>query len=695
MDGNHTITNRNMLVGVDPIEEAKLVGLDRATTLNNGSSRYFVAEDKPYVLDKNLNNLRIPILLSSDPFADTNYTYQLEKLDLSIPDESEKLGNYMDGIKEKGGLAYLENISSKITETREYSSRKTYSVIFDNLLGEKDRRLGASHVDKSTVLDIQAGPLSYKTIKSPYPDKWPSALKVEPVDTTLPWAKERTYAFREAMAFFPKSNDKNKIPEFVRLDLDIIGAYDPKKLSMAKDPLTELPMETYRSTSAKLVLDFKGEPINPPVNLKGTNNPLDFLLQPPTALTTLEAAGLISEITGKKPISAIRVKIKGVDSMDEDAQNKLETIADDITKQTGLIADITLGTSPQSVLTYVPENKGMPALGWVEQPWIKLGAAFTIYKETKLGYSGIISAVLLVAIVYVFTTRFISYLTYRKQYALLLAVGWQLQSVRKMILLESIILGSLTAVIIWGIEAIAKVTMDAPISVIGVFISGLIGFLIYCIAGWLPARMALKIKPYEAIRTGETNQNMKRLLYNNSILSLAFQYLAGRMNRTMLSIFTLAVSVTLLILFLFITLRLKGVLYATYLGEYIAVEIGEIHYVAVSISLLIAILTTAEIMWQNVVERKPEIALLKALGWRNGTVRSLILYEGFLCGMVAGIISLLLSVLMIILIYHSIPYEHVSLLLFPVLIPAFAGMLGALIPSEMAVRISPAVGIKK
>jgi len=45
-------------------------------------------------------------------------------------------------------------------------------------------------------------------------------------------------------------------------------------------------------------------------------------------------------------------------------------------------------------------------------------------------------------------------------------------------------------------------------------------------------------------------------------------------------------------------------MFTTWLGEYTALEVGMEHYIVMGVAFLIAILTTAEIMWQNVSERR-------------------------------------------------------------------------------------------
>ncbi|MGY0204024.1 FtsX-like permease family protein, partial [Acinetobacter soli] len=58
---------------------------------------------------------------------------------------------------------------------------------------------------------------------------------------------------------------------------------------------------------------------------------------------------------------------------------------------------------------------------------------------------------------------------------------------------------------------------------------------------------------------------------------------------------------------------------------------------------LIAILTTTEVMWQNISERRSEIAILKATGWRSANVRRLVLVEGGLLGLLSGILGLVVA----------------------------------------------------
>jgi len=113
------------------------------------------------------------------------------------------------------------------------------------------------------------------------------------------------------------------------------------------------------------------------------------------------------------------------------------------------------------------------------------------------------------------------------------------------------------------------------------------------------------------------------------------------------------------------------------------------HYVAMGVALLIAILTTTEIMWQNVNERKSQLAVLKATGWQDVQIRLLVLSEGMMTGLCAGVIGLLTALGMIGFVYGQFPVQELGFLSIMLLIPVITGLLGALLPAERAVRITP------
>lgn len=122
-------------------------------------------------------------------------------------------------------------------------------------------------------------------------------------------------------------------------------------------------------------------------------------------------------------------------------------------------------------------------------------------------------------------------------------------------------------------------------------------------------------------------------------------------------------------------------------------EVGTPHYVAVAVSLIISILTTSEIIWQNTKERSNEIALLKALGWKNKYVRIMVLVEGAVVGLLGGILGGLISLVIMYVMYGTIPFAELWLPLITCLCPILVGIAGAWIPSRMAMKMEPIEGM--
>ncbi|MCF6411579.1 ABC transporter permease [Pseudalkalibacillus salsuginis] len=676
-DGNLNYGSYLLLAGIDPEAEARLVGLDNAV-ITNGNSHYFTKEDIPHeytVLDT-IKETSIPVLISNKEYVDSEITYEIERLD--FPFELNEQGKTMESIKKNGGEAYLQKQNGIVIEKRSFTTDQALEKIITNIMESHD-----SNENRFNLVALKPSPVEYRPIKSPFQDRWPFSYEITPYTLPEDSFLKVNQAYRQVKPFGEGFND------WLRLKTEPIGVFDPAELNLSKDPLTELPMETYFPAKAKLVMDGDETPVNPPKTMKPINNPYGFLTKPPTMLTTLEAA---EKVLGDQPIASIRIKVNGVNELNKESEKILKEVADEIEKETGLLADITLGSSPQPALTHVPGIEGKTNLGWVEQPWIKLGSSISIFKETKVGASSFIITVILVAIVYVFSSNLIMMYVRKKEYAVLLSLGWRPNQLSKLLFAESTILGSIVSVISWLILGYIYLLNDIETSTGRIILIGVFGLLIYWFGTLVPAILVRKIKPYESMKAGEIS-NGKRYFKSQTAIAISMNYMMTKWKRSLLSIFSIALPSAMLIFFIFVTFRLKGVMYATWLGQYVALEIGTMHYLAMGIAMAIAILTTLEIIWQNVAERQPEYAVLKALGWRDATVRSTILFEGGVNGLIAGVIGFGIALLAIIKVYGQNPINELIVLIVTILIPISAGLLGAIIPSIKAVKIQPYQGL--
>lgn len=692
-EGGVSLRQKQLIIGIDPAEEAKLVGLDQATA-SSETSRYLHAAEEIQALgddgkpvadgtsDSAERIFEIPVLLNDQSFSSSTFRVSLEKL--NIPFESaEEQQDAIAVIRKGGGKAYLEAAEKTEIDSFQLTGSEFEEIFFGKLMKpDTDPDIEVS----GTQLVYKGSNLDYGKVESPFPSRWSESFSVSSQPVKL---KDPIFAdglpengFRTPK-IYPHETNEMGVPLLPILKLAIVGTYSPEKLNISTDPLTELPLETYRPATADIVLGPDQEPLNPIGQFKGAPGPSGLLTSPPNLLTTIEAA---EEITGGNSISSIRVKVTGIEEMGESAQQKLAKLKAEIEAMTGLEVFITRGSSPQSTIIEVKEEGR--SLGWIEQSWIHIGAAITIFREASLGYSSVLVAVLLIGAMYILATTYVSYLTRKREYSILLALGWKAGMLRKMIIMEAVFFILIIILAAVVVEVILAVTSQY-FNMLKIGLIGVTAVIIYCFGILLPLIQVGRIEPYLGIKNGELNRRSKRIMSNNFLVGFVLNHILQRPGRNILSILAIAIPSTLLSFYLFVTIRLDGILFTTYLGEFVAVEINRSHYFIIGAALLVGALTTAEILWQNVMERQDELALFKSVGWKNGTVGNAILLEGAIIGFIAGILGVMITFVYIGLMYGVFPWDSFAVILLTISIPVLIGIIGALIPAIKALKTIP------
>lgn len=684
---DYTIHSNILLAAIDPEQESMLLGLEQAI-VKKGSSRYFNETDRYEKINILGNDLHeIPIIVNSQTFVDANATISFERV--NIPFSQQTAAETMELIREKGGKDYLNTLETTVVEQQKWTQQEVFERFVSNVTGihwetgEQVEQVEHAFDPHNTMgINFKPNPIQYAEMTSPFAERWPFSYQVIPVangeDAIGRYRNLQTYRQPHLV-----ETDFSKVP---RLLPKFIGFYDVAKLKLSMDPTTELPMETYRPAAAKFVMDNAGNPISPSVDVKPKDDPLDFLTNPPGMLTTLEAA---EKILGEYPISTIRIKVANVIELNEDSQQILEQVAKEIEDKTGLITDITLGSSPQLALTYVPGLNGGEAIGWMEQPWVNIGASISMFKEANIGFISLMVSVVVVAIVYVWSTSVVNVLARRKEFAVLIAIGWRPSQLNRMLLLEGVLIGLLATTISWFMLGVISMTSSEAVPVARFLLTASFALTVYVVGALLPMTIVRSILPYEAMREGEIAVNSKRILSATSIYAIAANHFLTKWKRSLLSVIAIALPSTLLAVFVYITVRMRGIMFTSLLGQYVAFEVGTFHYVAIAIALLIALLTTAEINWQNVSERQQEIGVLQAIGWRKGAIRKLILAEGIYTGIAAMVIVLIGATAAVWFLYGQLTLVGIALIVCASCIPVVTGIVGVLIPAERASRLTP------
>jgi ABC-type antimicrobial peptide transport system permease subunit len=210
----------------------------------------------------------------------------------------------------------------------------------------------------------------------------------------------------------------------------------------------------------------------------------------------------------------------------------------------------------------------------------------------------------------------------------------------------------------------------------------------------IPAMLDARVPPAVTLREGEVYSGKRWHSGKLSMLGYSLRSLMRRRVRTLLVTATIALSAGLLVIILAATQGLRGYLSGTLLGEYLILHIESYHYLMAGVSLLVAAITVADALLVTALERRREIGLLKAVGWRSGQVLLMFLIEGSLMGLLGGAVGSLLGAVLMLSQTAIMPKDLGSACFAGLIIPVVVGLLAAIYPGLMASRIPPAEAMR-
>lgn len=164
--------------------------------------------------------------------------------------------------------------------------------------------------------------------------------------------------------------------------------------------------------------------------------------------------------------------------------------------------------------------------------------------------------------------------------------------------------------------------------------------------------------------------------------------------RTLLTATASALSAALLVLLLAVTLGQRGMLSGTLLGEFILVRVQGFHYAIVGIGFALAALSTANGLLGSIVERRHEIGILKAVGWRSLSVARLFVLEGLLVGLAGGLVGALLGCGAGLYLYKALSPAWAAMAAAGMGVAGLVGAVAALYPARLAARVPPAEALR-
>jgi putative ABC transport system permease protein len=647
------------IAAIDPMQEAKLLGLDRTIVAGRYLRREEASRVRP-IPGCNCFNRFVPVIASSRAYAGETLSVAVERLRPVVPVRrvpsvlaagtclsgdfpcSRELAA-PKGVPYRNAYRYLSSLRGAVVGRKTIPLRSAYRAL---LTGGRIKGLNETSSDAYW----QAGDVTYRRL---------AADRLEP----LP-AKNGIDVWRNpAMGlgnggFFDAPQDNRdvqfrRIAEFPATDLDIggvsgspafevVGRYDPQKLP-GFSPLSRLPLETYyppklEAADATTRRVLHGKPLLPTQNLGG------YIQQPPLMLTTLQGLRALLDPQAfpnvrpaerAAPISVVRVRVAGVRGPDALSRARIRTVAQLIHDRTGLAVDITAGSSPHTLLVDLPRGRfGQPPLH-VREGWIKKGVAVRFLEALDRKDLALFALILVVCGLFLANGAFAAARARRTEIGTLRTLGWSEGEIFRASLAELALVGLLAGLAGVGLAALLTEAFGLRLPLLETLLVLPIAVGLACAAGLVPAWSAARGLPLDAIRPPV--RESERTLHARGLVTMALVNLRRLPGRALVGAAGLFVGVGALTTLIGIERGFEGTLVGTLLGQAITVHIRGVDLVAAGLTIALAAVSVADVLFLNVRERAAELVTLKTLGWSDREVAAVVGLEGVALGVVGSV----------------------------------------------------------
>jgi putative ABC transport system permease protein len=645
-----------VLAAIDPVQESKLVHLDRAIV----SGRYLRANELPRHGRNTLHTLLVPAIASSRTFLDEQLVATVQPLHVpsgtdlpatlaagacgvsTYPCDPTKVVGGPPGHPRLNAYRFIRRLApGSVLERRVYSAGDAY--------GQAVRGPG-------TAAYWTSAPVRYRRLG-------PDELEPTPVDNPdETWLND----FSGDSSYYDQPTD-NRDLQFRRLSertgsnasgggsqfapaIRTVGRFDPNRLP-GFSPLSRIPLETYYppklvGADARSRALLHGKPLLPSQNVGG------YAAEPPLLLTTL--AGIrpfldnsrwnnLSSRQQRAPISVVRVRVAGVKGPDKLSQQRIKIVAQLIHEQTGLAVDVTAGSSPTPVTVALPQGKfGRPALV-LREGWVKKGVAVTYLRALDRKDLALFALILVVCVLFLGNGAFAAVRVRRGEIGALSTLGWSPREVFVAVLGELAVVGVVAGVVGTGLAAALVHWLSLDFPLLRTLYVLPIAVVLALAAGLVPAWRAARGRPLDAIRPPVTGARSAHRVHG--IPTMALVNLGRLPGRTLVGAAGLVLGVAALTVMVGIERDFSGTLVGTLLGDAISVQVRQADFVALGLTLALSALSAADVLHLNLRERRGELVTLRTLGWSDGEVRRLVALEALVLTAGASLVGAGIGVL--------------------------------------------------
>jgi putative ABC transport system permease protein len=626
-----------VIAGIDPQAESEIARLDRCVT----SGRYLSTSDIPtdsVIKDPTIPPIqipKIPVIVSDRSFVQGNFNSRIE---LATDPASVSTGT------DPSTLAGWLPVESKSTTADDlYAAAVSWAV---NGVPVED-----SSSQLLTIHNPDGFPL-WSLSRTSYEQTGPNTLQAQP--STLDLSVYNTISSIKAGPYVVPPEAKDTIFHSItqhQIEVDagpastlaskagvrsweVVGQYNPGCIP-GFSPLAGGHLEAYSYPAVRL---SNGSLLGPNRALTG------YVSSPPLLLTTMAGAQFFADprrfagASGDAFISVIRVKIAGVTTPGPVSEARLARAAAAIHQATGLDIDIVKGGSPETVNVSMPAGRfGRPALTAAES-WSVKGVAVRFSAAVTSQNLALFTLVVLGASVLVGQTSYMAVRRRRTEFGVLRALGWPSWRVAWLVELEMLLLGVIAGLVSFllggAIATLLHVGSDAwrwvgavPLAV------GMAG-----VAAAVPAVSASRGST-RSIMAG-SGGGVRRSRTTSSVLALAARDLRfSWLSESLLGVAVVALGAFLLGAVVLVEAAFKGQLDTTVLGTYLSGQVQPFHIALAALTLIIAALAAAEIVALSYLDRRPQFAALRAMGWPASRVLRLLAAQGLIIGSAGGLVG--------------------------------------------------------
>jgi ABC-type antimicrobial peptide transport system permease subunit len=610
-----------LIAAIDPVQEAKLVGLDDAVV----QGRYLTAEDQTEIqkVEGGAKTL-VPALMAKQPLTDDSLSIQVQRIE--VPDPTQ----LPQELSKPRTATWLTGLPGTTVKTITSDDQASYPRLL---------QVYQSDQTNTQVQYFRPSPSRYR--QAPNGDLAPEPQPPVPPETYFNKYFGEYYApqpsrdvgFRQLTVHEATANLVNNVA--VNPTLQAVGVFDPTKI-LGFSELSKVPLTTYYPPDAAPAdaasrRALGGRSLLPNANLTG------YLQQPPTILTTIKSLPAflgsdaypdVSDQERTAPISVIRVRVAGVTGADDASRERVRLAAEQIARETGLTVDITAGTSPTpQTIDLAAGDFGRPELRLTEG-WVKKGVSVLLLDSIDTKSLALFFLVLVVCMLFLSNATVAAVRTRRSELGVLACVGWSAPRIFALLEVELLLTGLVAGLLGTGLAAALALTFGLQLTWWHVALITPVATALAALAGIWPAWKASHTTPVEAIQPAVRLPRRARNV--DTVTKLAWVGVRRLPGRTALGAVALFVGVAALAVLVAVQQAFQGRVTGTALGNAVAVQVRGVDYLAAAITIGLGAFAVADICYLNISERAAEIGTLRSTGWSEGHLRRLFGTEAFI-----------------------------------------------------------------